>query len=80
MASGRSKEFALNWKSENVRNVPGLKNLPCHVDRLADRFKADASAAGISEAELLDAVGNIYSYLSREYENVHNPEHGFKGF
>jgi hypothetical protein len=80
MASGKSKEFALNWKSENVRNVPGLKNLQRHVDRLADRFKADARAAGITEAELLDAVGNIDSYLFREYETVHYPEHGFKGF
>jgi hypothetical protein len=76
----KSKQFALNWKSENVRNVPGLKNLPRHVDRLTDRFKADASAAGISEAELSDAVGNIGDYLFCAYERVHYPELGFKSF
>ena len=76
----RSKDFVKHWQSKYVHNVPGLKNLPGHVHRLADRFKADAREAGISEAELSDAVGDINDYLARAYEDVHYPEMGFKGF
>jgi hypothetical protein len=74
--SKRSDEFARNWVSENVHNVPGLEDQRPEVRRLANLLVKDASEVGIGVNELLETVGDPEDYLEGAYLNVHDPDQG----
>jgi len=71
-------DFAKSWVSQNVHNVPGLEDMDRHVAGLRPEFIAAAKAQGITESQLDAAVGDIDDFLTHEYENVHDPELGFR--
>jgi len=64
------EKFVTNWVAQNVRNVPGLTNLPSEVDRLASSLTFDARAEGFSGSDLNRAVGDIDDYLTGQYEQA----------
>ena len=64
------EKFVNSWVAENVRNVPGLSNLPSEVDRLASSLTFDARAEGISGGDINRTLGDIDDYLTGQYEQV----------
>ena len=62
--------FVNSWVAQNVRNIPGMANLPFEVDRLAASLTGDARAQGISGSDLNRALGDIDEYLTGQYEQV----------
>ena len=76
--SKRSDAFVEEWVRANVHNVPGVEDARPHVTALTAQLVADALAAGISEDELLDTVGDFDDFLTNEFEQVQDPELGFK--
>jgi hypothetical protein len=62
--------FVKGWVAANVRNVPGLSNLPPEVDRLAARLTGDARAEGISGSDIHKALGDIDDYLTDQYQQA----------
>lgn len=70
--------FLKKWVSKNVQNVPGLQSLEDEVIRLKSELLADAKATNISESELAEVCGDIGDYLTNEYEQIHDPEAGFR--
>jgi len=62
------EKFVNSWVAENVRNVPGLSNLPSEVDRLASSLTFDARAEGISGGDINRTLGDIDDYLTGQYE------------
>jgi hypothetical protein len=76
--SKRGDVFVKDWVSANVQNIPGLDDFQREVERLAATLKADAKAHGIAAAELDETVGDAGDYLANEYEQIHDPESGFK--
>jgi len=78
LSSDLVKEFVRSWVSENVHNVPGLENPKDEISRLSAKLIADARLHRISEQELAERVGDIEDLLAAAYENVHDPEAGFR--
>ncbi len=76
--SQRSDRFVREWIGEHLHNVPGLDDYRQHVEALSERLKDDAQAAGISPLELAESVGDSYYHLLNEYEQIRDPELGFK--
>ena len=76
--SKRAADFMKNWILDNVHNVPGLTNPAPEIDRLASKLRKDAASAGFPTTDLEAAAGNIIDVLTAAYEDVHNPELGFK--
>lgn len=74
----RCNDFVREWVSDNVHNVPGLQDHKRYVEELSERLKDDAQAAGIGPLELAESVGDSYDYLLNEYEQIYDPELGFK--
>jgi hypothetical protein len=66
----KAGNFAREWISSNVYNVPGLADLPREIERLASQITSDARLLGISGGDLARAVGDIDDYLTGAYENV----------
>ena len=62
--------FVQGWVTQNVRNIPGMTNLPFEVDRLAAGLTGAARAEGISGSDLNRAFGDIDEYLTVQYEEV----------
>lgn len=60
-------DFALAWVFENINAGPynpGHQIISNHVEQL----KADAEAAGISETDLEEHVGDLNDYISEALE------------
>lgn len=76
--SRRSDKFVREWVRERVHNVPGLEDHRRHCEELAERLKDDAQARGIMPDELAESVGDSYDFMINEYEQIHDPELGFK--
>lgn len=76
--SQRSDRFVREWVSDNVHTIPGLEDHRRHVEELSERLKDDAQAVGIGPLELAESVGDSYDYLLNEYEQIYDPELGFK--
>ncbi|HWA91179.1 MAG TPA: hypothetical protein VG889_14170 [Rhizomicrobium sp.] len=75
------EQFAQDWVSDNVHNIPGLSeaaDLDREVARLKTKFITDAATRGIPAKDLEAAVGDFDDFLTAAYENVHDPELGFK--
>jgi hypothetical protein len=66
----KAGEFAREWISSNVYNVPGLVDLPREIERLASQITSDAREMGISGGDLARAVGDIDDYLTGAYEST----------
>ena len=67
------------WISANVHNIPGLhdaEGFDAEVARLRAKLEKDL-------AELIPSIeeelGDLDDLLTAAYENVHDPELGFKG-
>ncbi len=76
--SKRSDQFARAWVRENVHNNPGLDDHRKHCEILADRLQGDAQAAGINPDELAETVGDAYDFMLNEYEQIRDPDLGFR--
>jgi hypothetical protein len=70
--------FLKTWIADNVHNIPGLEDLPGEVRRLRERLVRDATDAGISVDALEEECGDLDDALTSAYENVHDPELGFR--
>ncbi len=66
----KAEEFAREWISTNVYNVPDLADLPREIERLASQITSDARLLGISGGDIARAVGDIDEYLTAAYENT----------
>ena len=64
----KAGQFAQEWVSSNVINVPGLDDLPREVERLASQMTADAREQGIRGGDIARSVGDIDDFLTAEYE------------
>ena len=64
----KAGQFAQEWVSSNVINVPGLDDLPREVERLASQMTADAREQGIRGGDIARSVGDIDEFLTAEYE------------
>ena len=76
--STRSDLFVSDWVHEHVHNVPGLQDIPEHARSLAERLQNDAQADGIYLVELEETVGDPYDYVLNEFEQIYDPDLGFK--
>jgi len=66
------------WVSDNVHNIPGLSekdDFEAEIGRLRDKLERDLSEL---LPELERELGDIDDALIEAYENVHDPELGFK--
>ncbi len=70
--------FLDHWTRENVHNNPGLDDLQGEVARLREKLERDATGAGVSLDDLEMEAGDLEDHLTQAYENVHDPELGFK--
>ncbi len=64
----KAGNFAQEWVSSNVINVPGLDDVPRGVERLASQMTADAREQGIRGGDIARSVGDIDDFLTAEYE------------
>jgi hypothetical protein len=71
-------DFVKNWISDNVFNVPGLTDPAPEVAHLAQSLDAATQSAGIPRATIEREMGSFEGFLTEAYENVHDPELGFK--
>jgi len=76
--NSKIEEFVTGWKSDNIHNMPGLESLHDEIARLTKKLIEDAAKVGITEIELSRSVGDIGDFLAHAYENVHDPEEGFR--
>lgn len=76
--SKHADRFVRSWVSKHIHNIPGLDDCRQHVEALAERLKDDARAEGIDPLDLEEGVGDLCDYLLNEYEQILNPELGFK--
>jgi hypothetical protein len=76
--SERSDRFVKRWVQENVHNVPGLDDYRRHVEELVEKLKDDTQQEGIGPTLLAESVGDSYDYLLNEYEQIRDPELGFR--
>jgi hypothetical protein len=76
--SQRSNQFAKEWVTENVHNIPSLDDYRLHCEELVERMQDAAQAKGIMPDELAESVGDSYDFMVNEYEQIRDPELGFK--
>lgn len=60
-------EFVNNWVSENI-NVEAYDPPAGLIDQAVQDMVDEAEANGISRKEIEDEVGDLHSFVSREYE------------
>ena len=77
--SKRSDEFVKAWVGQNVHTIPGLDDFHGEAERLTDSLIVDAQSAGLSVSELQETTGDIEDFMLNAYEQIHDPELGFKG-
>ncbi|WP_186456869.1 DUF768 domain-containing protein [Sphingomonas suaedae] len=76
--SERSDRFVRAWVSDNVHNIPGLDDYQLHCEELAEKLKDAAQARGIMPDELAESIGDSYDFMINEYEQIRDPDLGFK--
>lgn len=67
-----------DWVADNVHNVPGLAeaaDFDAEIRRLHEKLERELSDL---IPKLEQELGNIDDALTEAYENVHDPELGFK--
>lgn len=75
---GRGEVLFDQWAQENVHNIPGLSeadDLKAEVARLRAKLERDLPN---DLAQVEEDMGDLDDALQAAYENVHDPELGFK--